>query len=144
MAIDANTETNDEKERSYMKATKILENEIKDLKISSLPTRPTAPIDSGGKGYSSEQMKAAFDRLPLFIIERFNLLIEDLCAVGQDSIAAEIKTGIGDHHSLNDLFSDIQNGNILSYLSAGDCSLAMLLADIQERLTRLEEKNEQN
>ncbi len=127
-----------------MKARKILESEIKDIKISSLPTRPTSPIASGGRGYSSEQMKAAFDMLPLFIIERFNLLIDDLGAVGKDSLAAEIKTGISECHSLNDLFVDIQNGNMLSYLNAGDCSVAMLLADIQERLTRLEEKNEQN
>lgn len=127
-----------------MKATKILESEIKEIKISSLPTRPTAPASAGGRGYSSEQMKAAFDLLPLFIIERFNLLIEDIGRVGKDSLAAEIKTGISECQSLNDLFLDIQNGNMLSYLNAGDCSLAMLLADIQERLTRLEEKNEQN
>lgn len=127
-----------------MKANKILDSEIKDLKISSLPTRPTAAVQTGGKGYSSAEMKAAFDRLPLFIIERFNMLIEDIGAIGEDSIAAEIKTGITDTHSLNDLFCDITSGRLLTYLNAGECSLAMLLIDIQERLTRLEEKNEQN
>lgn len=127
-----------------MKATKILDSEIKDLKVSSLPNRPAAPAASGGKGYSSAEIKAAFDRLPLCIIEHFNLLIDDIGALGEGSLAAEIKTGITDSHSLNELFSDIANGKLLTYLNAGECSLAMLLVDIQERLTRLEEKNEQN
>lgn len=58
--------------------TKILPSEIADIKISSLPTRPTAPTSFGGKGYTASDMKAAFDRLPLFIIERLNALIDDV------------------------------------------------------------------
>ena len=61
-----------------MKAKKILDAEIDDLKISSLPTRPTAPTSFGGKGYTTSEMKEAFDRLPLYIIERFNELIDDI------------------------------------------------------------------
>ncbi|MBQ7314885.1 MAG: hypothetical protein IJW83_02640 [Clostridia bacterium] len=58
--------------------TKILPSEIADIKIASLPTRPTAPTSFGGKGYTASDMKAAFDRLPLFIIERLNALIDDV------------------------------------------------------------------
>ena len=61
-----------------MKTTKIIEDEIKDLKVASLPTRPTADSAFGGKGYSASDMKAAFDKLPLFIISRFNSLLEDI------------------------------------------------------------------
>ena len=68
-----------------MNATKILNSEIESLKISSLPARPTAPTAFGGKGYTSKEMKEAFDKLPLFIIERFNRLIEDITSKGENS-----------------------------------------------------------
>ncbi len=61
--------------------TKILPSEIADLKIASLPTRPTAPTTFGGMGYSAADMKAAFDALPLFIIERLNALIDDVASL---------------------------------------------------------------
>ena len=61
-----------------MNARKILNDEISALKVSSLPNRPSAPVSFGGKGYTAEQIKAAFDKLPLFIIEMFNMLIEDI------------------------------------------------------------------
>ena len=44
-----------------MKATKITDNEISDKLISSLPSRPTAPASFGGRGFSANEMKAAFD-----------------------------------------------------------------------------------
>ena len=50
-----------------MKTTKILDSEIANLKISSLPSRPTAPTAFGGNGYSAKEMKEFFDKLPLFI-----------------------------------------------------------------------------
>ena len=77
-----------------MKAKKITEKEIKGLKVASLPTRPTAPASLGGKGYTAKEMKEAFDRLPTYIIERFNLLISDIEAVGEDSLAGAIKTDL--------------------------------------------------
>lgn len=60
-----------------MSSPLIEESEIKDLLVSSLPTRPTAPSAFGGKGYTVSEMKEAFDKLPLFIIEKFNSLIND-------------------------------------------------------------------
>ncbi len=66
-----------------MTTTKISASEISDLRISSLPSRPTAPVKNGGSGYTAADMKAAFDRLPLFIIERLNSLIDDVSALQQ-------------------------------------------------------------
>ncbi len=61
-----------------MNTKKITESEIEELKVASLPTRPTAPTAFGGKGYSATEMKEAFDRLPLYTIDRLNSLIEDI------------------------------------------------------------------
>ena len=61
-----------------MNTKKITDTEIASLKVSSLPTRPTAPNAFGGKGYTATEMKAAFDKLPLRIIEGFNSLIEEI------------------------------------------------------------------
>ena len=124
-----------------MKSKIITEEEISPLKISSLPTRPTAPSSFGGRGYTSAEMKAAFDRLPLFIIERFNALIADIEAVGEGSLASSIMTELAEGHSLCHLFSEIKSGELLSRIPAGDGSLASELADIKERLSRLEERS---
>ncbi len=123
-----------------MKATKIFSEEIVDLKVASLPTRPTSPQSLGGRGYSSEQMKAAFDKLPLFIVERYNALIDDIKAIGDDSVAGEIKTGIKDRHSLRELFADITSGELAGYLAVLDKTLAVHIAEINERLQALEER----
>ncbi|MBO5879609.1 MAG: hypothetical protein J6Q68_03565 [Clostridia bacterium] len=61
-----------------MNTKKITSSEIEPLKIAALPTRPTAPTAFGGKGYTPTEMKAAFDKLPLKIIESFNTLVDDV------------------------------------------------------------------
>ncbi len=61
-----------------MNTTKITNSEIDALKVASLPTRPTAPTAFGGKGYTATEMKEAFDKLPLRIIEEFNSLIDEI------------------------------------------------------------------
>ena len=106
-----------------MKATTITENEIKNLKVASLPTRPTSPKSFGGNGYTATQMKEAFDKLPLFIIEKFNALISDILDTGADSIAHEIATGIKSGHTLSDMFEDISNGSFLNYVMLDNISL---------------------
>ena len=77
-----------------MKTTKILTEDISDITVSSLPTRPTSPVALGGRGYSPSEMKAAFDKLPLYVIERFNSLIDDIRGENGGSIADAVKTGI--------------------------------------------------
>ena len=116
-----------------MKATKILDEEISDLKVASLPTRPTESRGFGG-GYSPAEVKAAFDKLPLFIVERFNALIDDIMALGEGSLADSIQTGIDDDHTLRDMFRDIENGRFSTYLMFGGESLASQLVRIKETL----------
>ena len=121
-----------------MNTTKILTEEICDLTVSSLPTRPTTPTALGGRGYSATEMKEAFDKLPLFIIERFNSLIDDIQAEGEGSVANVIPTSIAEGHKLSELFSDIKSGDMASYLMVLGKSLAVHIAEILERLNALE------
>ena len=113
-----------------MNTSKILDSEISGLKVASLPTRPTAPQSFGGKGFTATQMKAAFDKLPLFIIERFNQLIDDIVSSGSSSLAASVPTGISEGHTLRRLFLDILAGEFAKYLSVGEESLS----DMKERM----------
>ena len=99
-----------------MKAKQIQSEDVKDLLVSSLPSRPTAPRALGGMGYGAGEMKAAFDRLPLYLIERYNELIFDIGEVGEDSLAAAIPTGIKDYHTLATLFEDVKSGAFATYL----------------------------
>ena len=122
--------------KEQMKATKILNSEIEPICVASLPVRPTASRELGGLGYSSSELKAAFDRLPLFIIERFNALLDD---ISDGSLTAQIPTNISPSHSLANMLEDIKCGNFASYLSLGDVSLLSVIADIRERLSALEE-----
>lgn len=126
-----------------MKTTKILTEEICDLTVSSLPTRPTSPIALGGRGYSPTEMKQAFDKLPLFIIERFNSLIDDIHGEGEEKITDSIPSGISEGHTVEDMLKDITEGSFASYLTVLDKSLSVHIAEILERLNALEgEKNE--
>ena len=122
-----------------MNARKILQDDISSLKVSSLPNRPSAPVSFGGKGYTAEEIKAAFDRLPLFIIEMFNHLISDIESVGEESLTGSIKTGIADGHTLYDMLCDIRNGDFISYVKTDGGTLESELSEIKERLRRLEE-----
>ena len=106
-----------------MNTKKISNEEIKNMKISSLPSRPTAPTAFGGRGYTASDMKEAFDRLPLFIIERLNSLLDDIARGGEDGIAAEIKTDIKEGHTLRELFLDVLDGSFSGYLALGEETL---------------------
>ena len=120
-----------------MRSKKINESEIESLKVSSLPTRPTAPAAFGGKGYTADELKAAFDALPLYIIEKFNSLIDDLTTEGEDGILADILTGIKSGHTLRDMLSDIKNGDFVSYLTVGDLTLGEYLAKMKTDLDKV-------
>lgn len=120
-----------------MKATLIKDSDISELKISSLPTKPTAPRSLGGMGYGAKEMKEAFDKLPMFIIEQFNALIGDVYSLGEDSLAGAIPTGIKDGHTLKDLFTDIKNGELASYLFTSEQSLSTHVLQIKEEIREL-------
>ena len=116
-----------------MNTKTITYDEISDLTVASLPTRPTADPLYGGEGYSAEDMKRAFDRLPLFIIERLNMLIEDAARLGEGSLSEEIPTGIREGHPLAQLLSDMENGNLASYIKIGGESLSTVISRLEER-----------
>ena len=117
-----------------MNTKKITTEEIKSLQISSLPTHPASDPLWGGGGLSSEQVKLAFDLLPLYIINRFNSLIDDVQGLGTGSLAASIPTGIKDGHSLYQLFRDIENGNLAAYIKVNGESLSTVLARLEEKV----------
>lgn len=123
-----------------MNSSKITEADIADLKISTLPTRPTAPAAFGGKGYTATEMKAAFDRLPLYIIERYNELIEDITGEGERSVAVGIKTGITATHTLSDMFEDIKDGNFIQYLESGSGPLSEYLLKLRSDIDKIAER----
>ena len=118
---------------------KIKPEAVEMLGVSSLPTSPTNP-SATGSGYSATQIKQAFDRLSVHIIEHYNRLIDALHSDLDTSILAEIPTGIFEEHTLSDLIRDITSGNIASYLMLGDQSLAEGICTLSERISRLEEK----
>ncbi len=78
--------------------------------VVSLPTRPTAPREFGGRGYSPTELKESFDRLPRLIAERYNELIEH-----------------------------ITDGDYLSDVPFGDMTLDSFLEDTSDRLAAAEE-----
>ena len=126
-----------------MKTTKIADADIAKMKISSLPSRPTAPAAFGGAGYTAAQVKAAFDKLPLFIIGKLNDLIDDIYSDGEDSLAGAIPTGISAGHTLAALFKDIKSGEASEYFMLGEETLGEYKTRVSEELrlllSRLEE-----
>jgi hypothetical protein len=120
-----------------MKSRKITEGDVADKKVASLPTRPTAPTAFGGKGYTPTELKEAFDKLALYVIERYNELIEAIGALGEESIAAAIKTGIEEEHTLSDMFSDIGSGSFPSYVKILDTTLLEYLLSLREDIDKI-------
>lgn len=110
-----------------MNSKKITDEEISGLTVSSLPTRPTAPTAFGGAGYTSSEIKAAFDRLPLLLVDRYNSLIDDAESYGEGSLASSIPTGISETHTLSDLFCDIESGALARYMTIGGGTLYSVL-----------------
>ena len=121
-----------------MTLTKISDADIGSLRVSSLPSRPTAPKSFGGSGYTAKQMKEAFDRLPLYIISRYNSLVEAIAAEGEEGISAMIPTGIREEHSLSELFSDVTTGAFADYLNVLGSTLSDTVGALKERLRALE------
>ena len=120
-----------------MLTTKITEDEIRGMKISSLPTRPTAPTSFGGRGYTAKEMKEAFDKLPLYIIDRFNSLLDDVYATGDSSLAGAVPSGIYEGHTLSRLFSDLLSGEAAGYIMVHGISLAECIAEIRENIEEI-------
>ena len=105
--------------------------------MSSLPTRPTASTAFGGKGYSASEMKAAFDKLPLLLIDRYNKLIDDIKRTDSEAITASIPTNIYTGHNLQTMLYEIPTGEFAGYLKVGNDSLANTIANINSEIEYL-------
>ena len=127
-----------------MKTTKITSTETEPLLIASLPTRPTAPSAFGGKGYTATEMKAAFDRLPLLIIERFNELIGD---IENGEAFASVPTGIDGAPTIAELLRAFTAGTLASIITYRDTTLTAYLealrSDVDRLIAKAEEGGEQ-
>ncbi len=125
-----------------MSIQKIKESELSSLGVSALPTRPSFPSLYEGRSLSASELRAAFDRLPRLIAERFNALLESfgLADGERETLAEAIATELFEGHSLADLFRDIESGALLSYLknengeSLSSCllSLASPMGEVRE------------
>ena len=124
-----------------MNTKKITSAEITPIAISSLPTRPTASTAFGGKGYTAAEMKAAFDKLPLLVIERFNSLLDEIERT-DGSFSESIPTGLGEGQSLGTMFKDIRNGNFAGYIKVFGRSLIAELLEIRSALDEIKAKLE--
>ncbi len=71
----------------------ITERELAENGVSSLPLTPTASPALGGRDYTPNEVKAAFDRLPRLIAARLNAL---LGAVADGTLLADIPVAFGD------------------------------------------------
>ncbi len=123
-----------------MKSKIITDGDINDKKVASLPTRPTAPAAFGGKGYTATELKEAFDSLPLFLVEKYNELILDIRGEEGGSVTDTIKTGLFDTQTLADFFSDVLNGNLLTYLAAPNGNLAEYLIKLRADVDKIADK----
>ena len=120
-----------------MSICKITPSEIAENSVASLPTSPSSPSLYRGKTYSAAELRAAFDRLPLLLAERYNGLFDSLGInrTEAERFAELIATGISEEHSLEDLFRDIESGAFSAYLSTADGDT---LAKKAERFSDLE------
>lgn len=125
-----------------MNTKKIQQTEINDAAVAFLPDKPTASKEFGGLGMSSQNLKAAFDRLPMLAVERLNSLITDIESEGDGRIGESIKTGIRSGHTLADFFMDLVNGSLASYFAVGTSTLIDKLADLEEEITKIKSKLE--
>lgn len=81
---------------------------------TTLPDRPSDDSLYGAGPMTPREIKKAFDALPRLLAERFNGLIESAAALGDDSLAALISTGIPELETLALLFGGITDGKLAS------------------------------
>lgn len=117
-----------------MSITKITQSELQKLKVASLPARPNASGSFGGLGYTSAELRAAFDRLPELLVSRYNALVEAIGETGDGSLASSVPTGIegadGTAYTLADLLRHISDGTFITYLKVGESYLDLVLASL--------------
>ncbi len=115
-----------------MSISPITQSELSRLKVAALPARPNASGAFGGLGYTSAELRAAFDRLPELLVSRYNELVNAISAAGEASLCGAIPTGIhapdGTEYTLADLLAHIRDGTFATYLRVGGSYLDLVLA----------------
>ena len=117
-----------------MNTNTITENEITSRAISSMPTRPTAPVSFGGKGYTAKEMKSAFDALPRLIIERLNSLILD---IKEGRVLDAIPVSDKEEKTVRILLDGLEDGSLAANLKIFDTTLSLYLIKLREDIDRL-------
>ncbi|MDY3845790.1 MAG: hypothetical protein SOZ62_02620 [Eubacteriales bacterium] len=120
-----------------MSIEKINDTEFNEHAVASLPIRPNASSAYGHPAMTAKQLKEAFDALPSLIRDKYNALVDAIKSVpdGNGSLASEILTGIGEGHTLSDLFSDIANGEFAKYARVDDKTIALAVSEIDTVLS---------
>ena len=107
-----------------MSLRKITEDEVRALWVQRLSDTPNRGGKFGTAGLSAREVKAAYDALPLRIVEAFNELVD---TVEEGRLAELIPAAEG--RSLAAFFRDVTSGELAAYLTAdGARSLAELAA----------------
>ena len=83
-------------------------------------------------------MKAAFDALPLYIMERLNDLIEEIEGEDFFSTLLGAPSGIREGHTLADLLQDVKSGALAEYLVIQDRTLTGIIEQLALRIGTLE------
>ena len=122
-----------------MSITKIKESELSQNGIASLSTHPALPSLYEGRNLSAAELRAAFDKLPRLLAERFNALIDSLELYDEEAppekLSAAIATELWEGHSLADLFRDIQSGAFYEYVTTdGTQTLAACLEAFRAKI----------
>lgn len=96
-----------------MSLRKITEDEVRALWVQRLSDTPNRGGQFGTAGLSAREVKAAYDALPLRIVEAFNELVG---IVEEGRLAELIPAAEG--RSLADFFRDVTSGELAAYLTA--------------------------
>lgn len=117
-----------------MNATKITKAEVDAASVAALPTRPTASTAFGGKGFTSQEMKEAFDKLPLLVIRKYNTLIDDITS---GLITNNVPTQIENLPMLKNVLGGIKDGKLADSLVVGESSLTYAISKMREEIRQL-------
>lgn len=107
----------------------------------NLPDKPSQATLYGGKVLTPQEIKAWYDKLPKLIVDYYNNLIKAIPGIedgkiSDNSLAAQILTGIREGHSMKNLLEDITSGALADYLKVTeDVNLTSFYEKVLARIT---------
>ena len=124
-----------------MSLQEITERELSLYGVVSLPTRPGASREFGGRSYTPTELKEAFDRLPRLLAERYNELVRQ---VSEGDLAETLTvTRDGEPVSLQAYLKDIterllEEEQKSSGLTQTDASYGALIEELQKAVDEID------